>query len=98
MRTTTVLAATALVAVLGCSRHPAPEPDVPPLTFPAGQPAPLIFIDGQRQTSTVSLTKLRPADIDRVEVVKGATALFRYGPEGQNGVVLVYTKPVKRVR
>lgn len=63
---------------------------------------PLIIIDGieqdlQRQRTVLhsgqfinTLTNLSPDDVDRIEVLKHATAL--YGARGANGVILITTK------
>jgi len=64
---------------------------------------PLIYIDGVRldvssngpnvggQTPS-RLTDLVTADIDRVEIVKGAAATTLYGTQAANGVIQIFTK------
>lgn len=65
---------------------------------------PTVFIDGVRVASgnvtgfgsggqqTSALADLNPADIENIEILKGAAAAALYGPQGQNGVVLIKTK------
>ena len=47
------------------------------------------FIGGQ---SINRLADLNPAEIDRVEIVKGAAAATLYGTQGSNGVIQIFTK------
>jgi TonB-dependent SusC/RagA subfamily outer membrane receptor len=66
--------------------------------------APLIYVDGVRldtdQESLIYLggqttsrvNDLNPADIERVEVIKGAAATALYGTEASNGVIQIFTK------
>jgi len=64
---------------------------------------PLIYIDGVRmeneqlpntvsQASRSSLSDINPADIERVEVIKGASATTLYGTEAAAGVIQIFTK------
>jgi len=67
-------------------------------------PEPLIYIDGVRvnnlpigggSSSRVSFSPLQDinaADIERVEVVKGASATTLYGTEAAGGVIQIFTK------
>ena len=48
-----------------------------------------IFIGGQ---GINRLADLNPAEIDRVEVVRGAAAATLYGTQGSNGVIQIFTK------
>lgn len=48
-----------------------------------------VGIGGQRLSR---LLDLQPADIDRMEVVKGAAAASLYGTQGSNGVIQIFTK------
>jgi len=65
---------------------------------------PLIYIDGVRISNIAYVTDpevnqaatplddLNPADIERVEVVKGAAATTLYGTEAAGGVIQIFTK------
>ncbi|MEP7347925.1 MAG: carboxypeptidase-like regulatory domain-containing protein, partial [Gemmatimonadaceae bacterium] len=48
-----------------------------------------IFIGGQ---GINRLADINPAEIDRVEVVRGAAAATLYGTQGANGVIQIFTK------
>lgn len=50
----------------------------------------LIVVDGV-QNSTRSLLMINPADVQRIEVLKGASAAI-YGMRGANGVLVVTTR------
>lgn len=52
---------------------------------------PWVFIDGQRAPEGFPRT-LEPADIERIEVVKGGAAARLYGAEASDGVIQVFTK------
>ena len=66
--------------------------------------APLIYIDGVRVDSdkstlvttggqsTSRLNDINPADIERLEIIKGAAATALYGTEASNGVIQIFTK------
>ncbi|MHB1224167.1 MAG: TonB-dependent receptor domain-containing protein [Gemmatimonadaceae bacterium] len=66
--------------------------------------APLIYVDGIRLDtgnstlvttggqSTSRMNDINPADIARVEVIKGAAATALYGTEASNGVIQIFTK------
>jgi len=62
---------------------------------------PLIYIDGIRienrtysvgGTATNRLADINPADIDRIEVIKGAAAATLFGTEASSGVIQIFTK------
>ncbi|QJD78783.1 SusC/RagA family TonB-linked outer membrane protein [Spirosoma rhododendri] len=58
---------------------------------------PLVVIDGQplnsgTQTNAGGLNQLNPNDIDKIDVLKDASATAIYGSRGANGVVMVTTK------
>src|SRR5690606_29575494 len=64
---------------------------------------PIIYIDGGRVDNTYSLIPgtnvasnrlddLNAADIDRIEVIKGAAAATLYGTEASSGVIQIFTK------
>jgi TonB-dependent SusC/RagA subfamily outer membrane receptor len=57
----------------------------------APEPAPLYIIDGVIMTGDV-LSRIRPDDIESIEVVKGAAAVRLYGSRAANGVILIRTK------
>lgn len=42
-----------------------------------------------------ALRDLQPDEIEAIEVLKGQTARKRYGPAGENGVVVITTRPKK---
>lgn len=50
---------------------------------------PLYVVDGQFMDN---ISSLNPADIERIEVLKDASACAIYGSRGSNGVILVTTK------
>ena len=47
------------------------------------------FIGGQ---SVNRMADINPAEIDRIEIVKGAAAATLYGTQGSNGVIQIFTK------
>lgn len=62
---------------------------------------PIIYIDGVRvdnsftsnaSVSTSPLNYLNPADIERIEVIKGAAAATLFGTEASSGVIQIFTK------
>ena len=57
--------------------------------------APLVFVDGQRvgEPTDQFLGSLDPDAIDRIEVLKGEAAIERFGPEAEDGVIQIFTKP-----
>lgn len=66
--------------------------------LPGALNRPLMVIDGKiigrREDSSVnsSMNQLNPNDIDLVNVLKGESAKARYGDEGSEGVIEIYTK------
>jgi TonB-dependent SusC/RagA subfamily outer membrane receptor len=54
-------------------------------------PRPLFFIDGVR-ADDATLDRLDPADIERIEVVKGAAAVALYGASAKGGIIRITTK------
>src|SRR4051794_10123834 len=54
-----------------------------------GSTSPLILVDG---VEARDLTSLDPANVDHVEVVKGAAGGTLYGAQGANGVIQIFTK------
>lgn len=62
---------------------------------------PLLYVDGVRMdnsrtavsgTSANRLADINPADIERIEVIKGAAAATLFGTEASSGVIQVFTK------
>ena len=59
--------------------------------------SPLIYVDGvrvgtEREPGAGMLERIRPDDIDRIEVIKGEVAETRYGVDAAGGVILIFTK------
>ena len=52
---------------------------------------PLVIIDGVL-TSQTQIGKLNTEDIESIEVLKGPSAVVKYGPDATNGVITVKTK------
>lgn len=64
---------------------------------------PVIYVDGVRITSergggvssdatTSGLDEINPADIERIEVIRGAAAATMYGTEASGGVIQIFTR------
>ncbi len=64
---------------------------------------PVIYIDGVRITSeagtgvssdagTSGLDDINPADIERIEIIRGAAAATMYGTEASGGVIQIFTR------
>ena len=51
---------------------------------------PLIYLDGVKYTG--DLSKIDPATISSMEVLKDEKAIEKYGDEAKNGVILITTK------
>lgn len=51
-------------------------------------PEPLIIIDG-KESSRAEMEKISPDDIESIEVLKGQTAVEKYGEKAGNGVVII---------
>jgi TonB-dependent SusC/RagA subfamily outer membrane receptor len=77
----------------GCAeRLTAPqEASVRTVSSPAPLAEPLFVVDGQILERGAA-TDINPNRIERVEVLKGAAAVERYGSRGANGVVLITLK------
>ena len=59
----------------------------------ASDSRPVIYVDGVRvDEGTSGLNALLPDGIDRIEVIRGEDARKKYGEEGANGVILIFTK------
>ena len=52
---------------------------------------PLILLEGKEITSE-ELKKIEPDTIERMEVLKGDSAIKKYGGKAKNGVILITTK------
>lgn len=63
------------------------------ITIGPEKPMPLYILDGKEEDYT-TLQKVTPADIDRVDVLKGEAAIKLYGDKAKNGVVIFTTKKV----
>lgn len=61
----------------------------------SGGTQPLIMVDGVEMRST-SLNALDLNNVERVEVVQGASAATIYGAQGANGVIQIFTKKGKQ--
>ncbi len=55
-------------------------------------PRPLLVIDGVVAAPDVELSELEAGEIERVEIVKGAAALSKYGERARHGVIHVTMK------
>ncbi len=62
------------------------------ISSPNGNNAPLYVVDGVPQSY---ISSIRPEDIDKIEVLKDASATAIYGSEGADGVILITTKQNK---
>ncbi|NOS57129.1 MAG: SusC/RagA family TonB-linked outer membrane protein [Cyclobacteriaceae bacterium] len=60
----------------------------------SGGTQPLIMVDGVQMGAT-SLNSIDLNNVDRVEVVQGASAATIYGAQGANGVIQIFTKKGK---
>jgi TonB-linked SusC/RagA family outer membrane protein len=61
----------------------------------SGGTQPLIMVDGVEMRST-SLNSLDLNNVERIEVVQGASAATIYGAQGANGVIQIFTKKGKQ--
>jgi bla regulator protein BlaR1 len=52
---------------------------------------PLYIVDGKEIIKS-EMSDLSPEDIDKIEVLKGDSAIEKYGDKGKNGVILITTK------
>ncbi len=60
----------------------------------SGGTQPLIMVDGVQMQST-ALNSLDLSNVERIEVVQGASAATIYGAQGANGVIQIFTKKGK---
>jgi serine protease Do len=56
---------------------------------------PLYVVDGKVVASMEGSNAINPNDIEKIDVLKGASATTQYGDQGKNGVVVITTKPKK---
>ena len=56
---------------------------------------PLIVLDGNIMPSNFNISNLKPENIEKIDVLKDASATAIYGDKGKNGVIIVHTKKVK---
>lgn len=59
---------------------------------------PMYVVDGKIITNEFNLNSINPNDIESVNVLKGKTALDKYGEPGINGVVEITTKGKKAIK
>ena len=60
-----------------------------------GDTNPLWVVDGVQYGTSSNLSWLDPQDVERIEILKDASATAIYGARGANGVILVTTKKAK---
>ena len=60
-----------------------------------GEIKPLYFVDGKEFTG--DLNKLDPHKIESINVLKGQSAIAKYGEKGKNGVIEIIRKPNSKV-
>jgi len=60
----------------------------------SGGTSPLIMVDGIQMGAT-NLNQLDLSNVERIEVVQGASAATIYGAQGANGVIQIFTKKGK---
>jgi|GEM_PF-4793301 len=55
-------------------------------------PQSVLFIVDGKKMSQGRIQDINPEDIEAIDILKGETAIERYGEEGQNGVIIIRTK------
>jgi len=68
----------------------APPPPPPPPPPPSIQEKALIVLDGK--ITTKSFSDIPPEMIEKINILKGETAVSKYGEKGKEGVIEIYTK------
>ncbi len=58
-----------------------------------GGGGPLIIIDGEIMTNPAAMNRIKPDDIESIEVIKGPSATRIYGTRAAAGVIQIKTKP-----
>ena len=88
------------VRASGEQAEPDPKPRDEPAAAVSSSLEPLLFVDGVRMMGDrdVVLSGIGPDDIDRVEVIKGETALERFGEEASAGVIEIFLKEIDSAR
>lgn len=88
------------VRASGEQAEPDPKPRDEPAAAVSSSLEPLLFVDGVRMMGDrdVVLSGIDPDDIDRVEVIKGETALERFGEEASAGVIEIFLKEIDSAR
>jgi hypothetical protein len=76
---------------VGGAAEVSPAGSVHALVADATGGEPWVFVDGERALEGVPAA-LDPADVDRIEVVKGPAAVLLYGGGASDGVVQIFTK------
>jgi len=56
---------------------------------------PLIMLDGSIMPENFNINNLKPENIEKIEVLKDASATAIYGVKGKHGLIIIYTKKVK---
>ncbi len=62
------------------------------LTMSDPKNPPLIVLDGEIMPANFNMNNLKPENIDKIEVLKDASATAVYGDKGKNGVIVIQTK------
>jgi TonB-dependent SusC/RagA subfamily outer membrane receptor len=70
----------------------APAGDAMRVSMTAARRPPLFVVDGRVLAGPSAAAPIDPQRIANVEILKGAAAIDRYGPDAANGVVLVTLK------
>jgi len=88
------------VRASGEQAEPDPKPRDEPAAAVSSSLEPLLFVDGVRMMGDrdVVLSGIDPDDIDRVEVIKGETAVERFGEEASAGVIEIFLKEIDSAR
>ncbi|MBI1342161.1 MAG: TonB-dependent receptor plug domain-containing protein [Terrimonas sp.] len=72
---------------------PPPPPPVKPVAKIRPVQPPLYIIDGKPMKEGKSVDDaIKPEEIERVDVLKGESAVKKYGPKGENGVIEITSK------
>jgi TonB-dependent SusC/RagA subfamily outer membrane receptor len=53
---------------------------------------PLIVLDGEALPANFNMSILKPESIEKIEVLKDASATAIYGEKGKNGVIIITSK------
>ncbi len=62
------------------------------LTMSDPKNPPLLVIDGEIMPANFNMNNLKPENIDKMEVLRDASAIAAYGDKGKNGVIVIQTK------